>query len=398
MRRYQDPKVEVKRSAPRPYYYIRPVVPVILDSGKVERKQRAIRLGFCDEMSASEAKHAKGEKMLQVNNGSAIIQAQLQFSALIEKFLRARLPQLGDGTQSKYRQHISKHISPDLGELQMTDIDTPTIEEWLQKKTLGKAAKLDLRNIVSAIFKTAERWKIWRGPNPCEGALVVDDATPRQRQSTSAAEVMQLLDRLSGWTAVVAADPKGKNGITGPDVRLMIELQIITGFRGSEVRGLRYPDIDFANKEATCRRRWYRGSEAKPKTVASRRTRSIGPLVAALAARMAVSKDQDGWIFPCGTGNPPDDRDLQQHILRPAAEAVGCYFEGFGFHQFRRLNITWRQHAGASELEAQKAAGHASVQMTAQYTLIDAERDRRQVSKIAAKIGRSGLNVVKKAG
>lgn len=34
----------------------------------------------------------------------------------------------------------------------------------------------------------------------------------------------------------------------------------------------------------------------------------------------------DGWLFArTDNGDLPDDRDLQQHVWRPAAEAAGCY-------------------------------------------------------------------------
>ncbi|MGI8746244.1 MAG: hypothetical protein ACR2NN_27420 [Bryobacteraceae bacterium] len=59
-----------------------------------------------------------------------------------------------------------------------------------------------------------------------------------------------------------------------------------------------------------------------------------------------------------------DDRDLQQHVFRPSAEAAGIYREGFVMHMFRRLNVMWRQEAGATPLEARRAAGHASLDMT----------------------------------
>jgi len=36
-------------------------------------------------------------------------------------------------------------------------------------------------------------------------------------------------------------------------------------------------------------------------------------------------------------------------------------------HTFRSLNVTWRQQVGATPIEAQKAAGHASLDMTFLY-------------------------------
>jgi hypothetical protein len=51
-------------------------------------------------------------------------------------------------------------------------------------------------------------------------------------------------------------------------------------------------------------------------------------------------------------------------------------------HVFRRLNITWRQEAGATPFEAQKAAGHAKPDTTWLYTITDEERERAHVEQI----------------
>ena len=56
-------------------------------------------------------------------------------------------------------------------------------------------------------------------------------------------------------------------------------------------------------------------------------------------------------------------------------------------HVFRCLNITWRQHAGASPFEAQKAAGHARPSTTWMYTITDDEREEQHVDWIWKRIG-----------
>ena len=91
-------------------------------------------------------------------------------------------------------------------------------------------------------------------------------------------------------------------------------------------------------------------------------------------------------IFLRKDGRLLDDRDLQQHVFRPAAETAGIYFEGFGMHTFRRLNVTGRQQVGAAPIEAQKAAGHASLDMTFLYTQTDDAREREQVEAIMNKL------------
>ena len=49
-------------------------------------------------------------------------------------------------------------------------------------------------------------------------------------------------------------------------------------------------------------------------------------------------------------------------------------------HVFRRLN--WRQAVGATPIEAQKAAGHAWLDMTLLYTQTDEAREREHVARI----------------
>jgi hypothetical protein len=122
---------------------------------------------------------------------------------------------------------------------------------------------------------------------------------------------------------------------------------------------------------------------AGPKSRTSRRTRHIGQLAVEIAATKPDGAKPDDWLFS-KQGAALDDRDLQQHVFRPAAELAGVYVEGFGLHWLRAMNITLRQHAGASSIEAAKAAGHARPGVTALYTLEDSGREAAQVKQISA--------------
>ena len=46
-----------------------------------------------------------------------------------------------------------------------------------------------------------------------------------------------------------------------------------------------------------------------------------------------------------------DDRDINQHFLRPAAQDLGIYWKGFGFHALRREAIT---SSGASSVSVRR--------------------------------------------
>jgi integrase len=114
--------------------------------------------------------------------------------------------------------------------------------------------------------------------------------------------------------------------------------------------------------------------------------------------RYATGKGSHDFIFQRKDGGLLDDRDLQQHVFRPAAELAGIYHEGFGMHVFRRLNVSWRQEAGATPLEAQKAAGHASLDMTMLYTITDAAREREHVTRILDRLQPGKLELLKPEG
>ena len=72
--------------------------------------------------------------------------------------------------------------------------------------------------------------------------------------------------------------------------------------------------------------------------------------------------------------------------LKKAAREAGCDFPGFGLHSFRRANITLRQEEGASAIEANKIAGHATVSMTGEYTIVQLKRQEELTRAIQQRL------------
>ncbi len=85
-----------------------------------------------------------------------------------------------------------------------------------------------------------------------------------------------------------------------------------------------------------------------------------------------------------------DDRDLNQHFLRPAAVALGFYWVGFGWHALRREAVT----AIGSALgiaQAMRMAGHSTMEMSAHYTLADSvAQDAAVRSRMETILGKAG--------
>ena len=68
------------------------------------------------------------------------------------------------------------------------------------------------------------------------------------------------------------------------------------------------------------------------------------------------------------------------------AERLGFYFEGFGWHSFRRQNITLIQEKGATPLEAMEQAGHTRSNMTSHYTVVALTRREQAVEHVQERL------------
>jgi len=391
--RYQDPKILTRADVKRPFYYILASVPVVTAEG-LQRKRQPFHLGFCNEVTLREAKMRKQQILAPINAGRCLIQSQVRFRELAQKFEEIRIPQLGAATRDKYRAHLWNHVVPAFGDMMLCEIEKPVIEAWLNKTAepqivtlmrngaeatverdgLSWWTRLDLRNLLSAIFTKAAEWNLWDGRNPCEGVKVGKKKVKRLKRIPRPDDLMRFLESIQD-TAII--DVEG--------AYLIVVTALVAGLRISEVLGLQPGDIDAQAKTLHVERRQHRGDIDDPKSEPSRRVRQVDALAHELL-RYAGGRGREDYIFQRKDGRLLDDRDLQQHVFRPAAEAAGIYFEGFGMHTFRRLNVTWRQEVGATPIEAQKAAGHASLDMTFLYTQTDEAREREHVRLILERL------------
>ena len=69
-------------------------------------------------------------------------------------------------------------------------------------------------------------------------------------------------------------------------------------------------------------------------------------------------------------------------FIRPAAKRLEIYFPGFGWHSFRRQNLTGIQEEGATPFEAQAQAGHSSPSLTSEDTIVSLERRQQAVLRL----------------
>src|SRR5262249_28389155 len=154
---------------------------------------------------------------------------------------------------------------------------------------------------------------------------------------------------------------------------------IFTGLRASELRGLRWDDVDLKRGELHVRQRADRyGKIGRPKWGAGERPIPPPPmLVAALREhRLASPRSELGLVFPNNRGGVDHRNNIVYRGFHPAQVAAGVVDQHGGakykgLHALRHFYASWcinRRGDGGLELPLKVVAarlGHASIQMAA---------------------------------
>ena len=161
--------------------------------------------------------------------------------------------------------------------------------------------------------------------------------------------------------------------------RPLLLTAIFAGLRASELRGLRWDDVDLKRKELHIRQRADRYSKMGAlKSEAGERTVPIAPVLANTLRewKLTCPKGEHGLVFPNGIGRIESHANIVNRGLIPvqiaarvtASKGVAKYT---GLHSLRHFYASWcinRRVDGGLELPlkvVQARLGHASVQMTA---------------------------------
>jgi integrase len=176
-----------------------------------------------------------------------------------------------------------------------------------------------------------------------------------------------------------------------PTIRLMLLTAISTGMRVSELLGLKWGRVDLKLGRIRVDERYYRGDTGETKSENSKRVLSLGHLVDAYRRFKREAATEETYVFE-NDGSPMDDRAILRDVIRPAAKRLGFHFEGFGWHSFRRQNLTVMQEVGATPFEAMAQAGHSRPAMTSEYTVIGLERREEAIRRLQERVFSGKVN------
>jgi integrase len=162
-----------------------------------------------------------------------------------------------------------------------------------------------------------------------------------------------------------------------PRWRPLLITAVFTGLRSSELRGLRWDDVDLKGGELHVRQRADRWGKVGPrKSKAGGRTVPLGPLVVNALREwwLACPKGAAGLVFPKPSSGDIADYTTQVRAFRRTVIAAGLMIDGKpkygGLHALRHFYASWcinpldRGGQGLPAKVVQERLGHASIVMT----------------------------------
>jgi integrase len=317
-------------------------------------------------------------------------------------------------TVKGYEEHVNLHIVPFIGAKKLSEITVPAVNAFAdQLRAAGRSAEMIKRVVRSlgSIFKEARRRGL-ANTSPTAGVeLDLPNREDPRPVIPSKAELQAIISAATGrWRPVIL-------------------VAIFCGLRASELRGLRWADIDFETKQLHLTQRADASHQlGKLKSKAAYRSIPCPPIVMnalrewklVCPKRDTGTKDASGervtildLAFPNGLGKVESHSNLVDRGLLPALvaakladarsvldsagqpvlEATGepktVMVGRYGMHSLRHACASLWIENGHNPKQIQRLMGHSSIKVTFDvygHLFADAEADQRAAESVQARL------------
>lgn len=281
-------------------------------------------------------------------------------------FTQCEADGLERSTLTQYRQHLELHIKPFLGATKLAHLTPAALQAYRNQLVAGGRSRAMLkratstlssilghamvtghaaRNVVREQRHTRRRHRRLEQRHEKHLEIGVDIPTKE--------EIRAILDHAQGrW-------------------RPLLVTAVFTGLRASELRGLRWGDVNLDRTEVTVRQRadkW--GAMGSPKSAASKRVVPLAPMVVNTLRewRLACPKGRLDLVFPNTQGNPELLSHIHYRALAPLQAAAGISADAvrpkYSMHSLRHAAASLFIEQGFSPKRVQALMGHSTIQMT----------------------------------
>jgi integrase len=304
-----------------------------------------------------------------------------------------------------YEEHVDLHIVPFIGATKLVDLTVPAVNAFADKLgNAGRSAEMIKKVIRSlgAIFREARR----RGLSNVAPTIGLDLDLPER------SDPRPVIPTKAELQAIIA----GATARTSRLWRALVLVATFCGLRASELRGLRWADVDFDGRLISVTQRADASHViGKLKSKAAYRSLRLAPLVLNALREWKLScPDGDlDLVFPNGLGKVESyanliDRgfgpiqvaagvvtlvqvldDAGKPVINSAGEAVLREVGRYGLHALRHACASLWIEQGHNPKQIQTLMGHSSIKVTFDtygHLFADAEADQRAAEGIELRL------------
>ncbi len=263
-------------------------------------------------------------------------------------------------TLKPYRIHCEQHINPRLGPVRLAELTTPAVEAFRDAllKDLSPALARKVLQSLKALLTDAVRRGLAAYNSAAPTQVKVDKRGKRKLKAGTDFPTVDEVGR------IIRAAPEGKS-------RAVLMVLVFAGLRSSELRGLRWTDVNLDKGVLTVEQRadaW--GTIGAPKSESGHRTIPIGEILVNTLRQLKVAST-GALVFGTASGKPTDHHDITRRIFHGAQIAAFGSVRYSGLHKLRHFAASWMLHRreeggfGLTLKQAQVRLGHATMAMTA---------------------------------
>jgi integrase len=267
-----------------------------------------------------------------------------------ELYAAAEAGRIAKRTHDHYVGAWERHLDPAFGQMPLAAIDQPAIRRFVadKAKRLKPGSIKYVLSVLSAMLTDAV----------AEGLIVANPARqPRMaRHGASRRRLLYLpveqtppkhLEPIEA-RALLAATDEGQ-------ARELVFAALVTGFRRGELLGVRWEDIQWADRRIQLTGQLQGRERERCKNRSEREV----VLYSGLARVLGKRRQAAGYVFTDATGRPWATRDPGREILAPAYDRAGLRRPGQMWHLLRHTYCSILANAGIRREVVERLMGHA---------------------------------------
>jgi integrase len=310
---------------------------------------------------------------------------------------RCNEKRLEQTTVKGYEEHVDLHIVPFIGSKKLSDLTVPAVNAFtdqLRETGLSAAMIKKVVRSLGAIFKEARR----RGLSNVAPTVGLELDLPERD------DPRPVIPTKAELQAIIAGATSRKSLFW----RALVLVAVFCGLRASELRGLRWADVDLDARQVNVTQRADASHKiGKLKSKAAYRSLRLSSLVlnALREWKLLCPKGDLGLVFPNGIGKVESYANLidrgfapiqieagvtaQKEAVDAAGAAAVVTVAKYGLHALRHACASLWIEQGHNPKQIQTLMGHNSIKVTFDtygHLFADSEADQRAAEGVELRL------------